>query len=200
MQGAWNAFGGEMCQLWNYMTSKLLWDPTQSGQELMGEFLDHHYGKAAASIRRFINHVHDWVAANLGHTRHMSCPDSGGIDASIAEIGIEAISEALKLADDETMKTRVEKASISAYAAALRPAVGWLWHLPDKSGLDSEVAKQLQPTFMAFLPLCEKHGVTHVLEREKVEKARPRLLKPFGLPRGCRVDMFLGFNCQRRGD
>ena len=182
MQGAWNVFGGEMCELRNYMTSKLLWDPTQSGQDLMDEFLDHHYGKAAAPIRRFINHVHDWVAANLGHTRHMSCQDSGGIDASIAEAGIEAFSEALKLADDETVKMRVEKASICAYAAVLRPAVGWLWHLHDKSGLDPEVAKQLQPTLMAFLRLCEKHGVTRVSERENVEKARPRLLKLFGLP------------------
>ena len=62
MQAAGNSTGAELSDLRNYVMANLLWDPTRSGQQLIDEFLDLHYGKAAPPIRQFINMYHDHCA------------------------------------------------------------------------------------------------------------------------------------------
>ena len=59
MQAAGNSTGAELSDLRNYVMANLLWDPSRSGRQLIDEFLDLHYGKAAPPIRRFINMYHD---------------------------------------------------------------------------------------------------------------------------------------------
>ena len=53
------AVPGDFSDLRNYMIANLLWDPNGSGEQLMREFLDLHYGPAAPPIRRFIDLLHD---------------------------------------------------------------------------------------------------------------------------------------------
>ena len=76
----------------------------------MDEFLDLHYGRAATPIRRYINSLHD-DAESKGKTRN--CMGTGAdykIEDEIIRTGLDAFDEALQLADDDVIRTRVEKA------------------------------------------------------------------------------------------
>lgn len=65
MQAAGNANGAELSELRAYLISRLLWDPSLNGRQVIDEFLDLHYGPAAAPIRRFIERVHERVESTL---------------------------------------------------------------------------------------------------------------------------------------
>jgi len=177
MQATGSALGGELSELRNYMISNLLWDPERSGQQLMDEFLDLHYGKAAPPIRRFINLVHDTAEASGRHKNCFGRLSDYGLDESIAEAGLKAFAEALALAGSEEVRRRVEKASVCAYRAAIEP----IWYLKGPSDLDAHLAEKMRPLVRKFFELCDKHGVTRVSERATVDTARERLKKLFGL-------------------
>ena len=167
MQGTHNGLGSNFSELRNYITSRLLWDPNQSGQQLMDEFLDLHYGKAAPPIRRYINVLHDSAeskgaqAAWWGRAKHY------GIDGPVIRAGLEAFAQAMQLADNDVVRARVEKLSICAYLAALEEALTWAWYTPEtypNSGkgppVPPDVARRTRPHFRKFFELCKKHGVT----------------------------------------
>jgi len=180
MQAAGNALGAELSDLRNYLISGLLWDPTRSGQQLVDEFLDLHYGPAAEPIRRFINLVHDNAEAKGLHHNCFGRAADYGVDESIAQAGLEAFAEALQLADTDEIKARVEKASICAYRAAIEP----VWNLKDAAALTPEMAERMRPLVRPFLQLCEKHGVTQFNEGMSMKDARQRLRSLFGVAEG----------------
>ncbi|MBN2309581.1 MAG: DUF4838 domain-containing protein [Candidatus Hydrogenedentes bacterium] len=161
MQGVYNTLSGEFSDLRNYMTANLLWDPNRSGQQLMDEFLDLHYGRAADPIRRFINLVHDNAEAR-GIQRNCSGSAADfGIDDAIIEAGFNAFDEALRLADDDTVRDRVEKASMCVYCAAIDPLASAM----SAEGIpDPDTVRRLLPLAERFNELCAKYGVTKTSE------------------------------------
>ena len=167
MQASYNAPGAEFSDLRNYMTSRLLWDPNQSGEALMNEFLDLHYGKAAPPIRRWLNLLHDNAEAKGIQEGWWGRAEDYGIDQSIINAGLQAFAEAMQLAENDVVRARVEKASICIHMAALEEALTWVWYAPGTyphSGEDGppppEVARRTRPHFRKFFELCKKHGVT----------------------------------------
>ncbi|MCP4642210.1 MAG: DUF4838 domain-containing protein, partial [bacterium] len=160
MQAAYNSPGGEFSDLRNYMMTNLLWDPNRSSEVLVDEFLQLHYKAAAPPIRRFINLTHD-NAARLGlHKACMSPAADYGIDAAIAQAGIDCFDEALLLADDEVVRARVEKASICAYRAALDPFLS-----PSADSLaDADMIRRSLALREQFIALCQKFGVERMAE------------------------------------
>lgn len=177
MQAAGNATGAELSDLRNYVISGLLWDPTRSGQGLIDEFLDLHYAEAAPPIRRFIELVHDRAEASGMHKNCFGKARDFGIDESVAQLGLDAFAEALKLADSDELRPRVEKASICAYRAAIEPC----WNLESAAELDPALKKQMQPLVRRFFLLCQKYGVAHVAEQRTVAETQQRLKRLFGL-------------------
>ena len=171
MQAAYNSPGGEFSDLRNYIMANLLWDPKHSGEALLGEFLQLHYKAAAPPIRRFIDLTHD-NAAQLGlHKACMGPAADYGIDATIAQAGIECFDEGLLLADDEVVRDRVEKASICAYRAALEPFLS-----PGADALaDAGMIRHSLALRERFIALCEKFGVERMAEGTLFEvfKAHP---------------------------
>ena len=176
MQAAGNALGAEFSELRNYIISNLLWDPSRSGEKLMNEFLDLHYGRAAAPIRRFLALTHDNALASGDHPRCFGYAKDYAVTDEIVRAGFEAFAEAQKLAESEAHRQRVEKASICVYRAALEP----IWHLNDPKMLDT-AGKRLRPMLRQTLDLCKKHGVTMASERETMTKLRQRLRQVFGV-------------------
>ncbi len=178
MQAAY-ASGAELSDLRNYMISNLLWDPTRSGQQLMDEFLDLHYGRAARPIRGFINLVHDNAEAKGLHPDCFGNASEYGVDETIAAAGLQAFAEAMELADDETIRRRVEKASVCAYRAAIEP----VWILRDSSQMSPELARRMRPLTREFFALCDRHRISAVSEGRSptVAAARERLRALFGL-------------------
>ena len=191
MQAAYTSLGTEFSDLRNYVTCRLLWDPQLSGQELIDEFLDLHYGKAAPPIRRFINRVHDTCEG-----KGLDTPFDGkwaqfGIDDSVVAAGLEAFEEALRLADDDATRARVEKASICACRMAIQDAYTW----DIKTGpLPEEIAGRTRPHVERMFKLCDKYGVTNFTEGLTIDKRqdpnrpfpgyRVHFNKLFGLPDG----------------
>jgi hypothetical protein len=177
MQAAGNALGAELSDLRNYVIANLLWDPTRSGQKLIDEFLDLHYGRAAGPIRRFINLTHEHALASGLHPNCFGRAKDYAIDESIAKAGLDAFAEALELAENDAVRARVEKASICAYRAALEP----IWYIKDKSDVDPALAERMQPLVKRFVELCEKYGVTNASENSKIETETERLKRIVGL-------------------
>ena len=183
MQGAHNAPGSNLSDLRNYMTSRLLWDPNQSGQQLMDEFLDLHYGKAAPPIRRWLNLIHDTAEAKAIEKPYWGTGKDYGFDEQIIRVGLEVFEEAMKLAEDEVIRARVEKASICAYMAAVEPAVYWSWsNIEGKTGekMPGKLLKT-RPHFGRMLELCKKHGVTHFQENTTIERASAYFKQGYGI-------------------
>ena len=188
MQGAFNALGGQFSELRNYVTSRLLWDPNQSGQQLIGEFLNLHYGQAAPPIRRYINMLHDSAEAKGIQEAWWGRAEDYGIDEPVIRGGLDAFAEAMQLAENETVRVRVEKISICAYMAALEEALTWVWYTPTtypNTGLgrpiDPEVARRTRPYFRTFFQLCKKHDVTMWNEAETNDHMSDYFKSGFGL-------------------
>ena len=181
MQSTSSSHGNEFDELRNYLLSNLLWDPSRDGEKLMREWLDLHYGPASPPISRWINRLHDSSQASGKHCRCLGGRyEDFGLDQSDIDAGLDAIEEALQLAgDDETIRHRVEKASIWAYRAAIEPA----WNAKDGETLDEDVALRMRPLVSKFFELCEDHGVTRTAEGDwnRIENQEKRLGTLLGL-------------------
>ncbi len=177
MQAAGNAIGAELSELRSYLMSRLLWNPTLSGAQLIDEFLDLHYGRSAGPIRQFINQVHDKAQASGRHHNCFGRLADYGLDESDARAGLDAFAKALALAETDVIRSRVEKASVCAYRAALEP----IWHADGKP-LQPDMAKKMRPVAKRFFELCDKHRIDRHREHQgDVSAARRRLKKAFGL-------------------
>ena len=177
MQAAGNALGAELSDLRNYVMANLLWDPTKSGRKLIDEFLDLHYGRSAEPIRRFINLTHEKAVASGLHPNCFGRAKDYAIDEAITQEGLDAFAEAMKLAENDIFRARVEKASICAYRAAIEP----IWYAQDKSSVEPDLAERMRPLVQRFLELCKKYGVTHASERSRIEAESKRLKRVVGL-------------------
>jgi hypothetical protein len=177
MQAAGNALGAELSDLRNYVMANLLWDPTKSSRKLIDEFLDLHYGGGAEPIRRFINLTHENALASGLHPNCFGKAKDYAINEATAQAGLDAFAEAMKLAENNTVRARVEKASICTYRAAIEP----IWYIKDKSSADPALARRMRPLVKRFLELCKKYGVTNVSEHSKIEAESERLKRIVGL-------------------
>jgi len=163
-------FAAEMADLRCYLISSLLWDATRDDKALIREFLDLHYGRAAPPIRRFVSLMHEHYR-NAG-VHQSSCIKARWdlpVDDHISEMGLKAFRDAMGLADNETVKARLEKASISAYRAALEP----VWTLRKGETLDAATTAKLRPIAKEFFRLCDKWGIAHTIKpnRERIQSA-----------------------------
>ena len=159
--------GAQFSELGNYVMSRLLWDPNLNGEDLIDEFVDLHYGKAAGPIRRFINLVHDTAEAKgidrdpYGHAKDY------GLDESVLKAGFEAFDEALRLADNDVIRNRVEKVSACVYRLAIEEA--WVWAMSHRAEYDTRHTLKIDPALKKrtfpyakrLFEICRKHGITN---------------------------------------
>lgn len=191
MQGAGNAAGAEFSVIRNYIASRLLWDPNLSSEALLDEFLRLHYGKGAPGVRKFIDVLHDSAKRKGVEKNCFGYPEDYGVDAQVAEAGLRAFAEALAAAENETVRNRIEKASIWAHRAAvgrmttrLSSLMRGRWNRGEQrtvKPLDPATAKRSRPHLRRLLQLCKKHNVTQWSEAWTIEQALPVLRQFFGL-------------------
>jgi len=188
------ASGEELTGQRNYLVSKLLWDPSLDDRALIDEFLSLHYGRAAAPIKRFIDLVHD-TAEGSGKHRHCHAASAEyGLSAGIGRQGLAMFDEAMKLAENDEIRTRVEKASICAHALIVEPVVTPAYfkaksrrrNLDDGKPLvfDPALARELRPHVAAFLSLCKKHGSKMPGEWAGIDEVTAALREGFGMASG----------------
>lgn len=171
MQAVYNTPAGEMADLRNYVISNLLWDPSRSGRQLIDEFIRLHYGRAGEPIRRYLDRVRDHVLAAGVHPNCFGRAADYAVEESMVKAGFAAFVEAMKLAETDEERSRMEKASLCVYRAVIESA----WNADLQKPLASEQVAQLRPRVETFFELCRKHGVTMTSEGERLEDAERRL-------------------------
>ena len=166
----------ELSDLRHYLMSRLLWNPKLNDREVVDEFLDLHYAEAAPPIRRFISLVHNhYRDVRIHHANWLT--DKFPVDEAVAKAGLKLFAEAMKLAQSDKVKDRVEKASICAYRAAIDP----IYRLKKNAAIDPVLAERIRPLVKEFFRLCDKYGLAgHVAsDRQRIEG----ILANQGLPK-----------------
>ncbi|MEM3011557.1 MAG: DUF4838 domain-containing protein [Candidatus Bathyarchaeia archaeon] len=154
MQANGNGTSGELSDLRNYLISRMLWNPNLDDQKLIVEFVQLHYKTAAQPILEYINMLHD-NAEKLGvHPGCFPKPEEVGLNPEIARKALEYFDKALKMASDEEVRARVEKASICAYRAMIE-AGGPMTKDELKSLIDR------------YIMLCQRYEMTYAAELKK---------------------------------
>ena len=182
IQSLANAIAACEVRDWSYARQQILQvTPQPRLRGLIDEFLDLHYGKAAPPIRRFINMYHDRCEAKGIHRNCFGRAVDYAIDETIAKAALEAFDAALALADSDAVRSRVEKASICAYRAAIDPA----WEVPDaQKPLEAAQVEKARPLVRRLFELCAKYKVPMFSEGTSIDQARQRLRTNLGLGEG----------------
>ena len=184
MQATAASHGNEWEDLRNYMLSNLMWDPARDGRQLRNEWLDLHYGPAAPPIKQWIDRLHDRSVASGKHCRCLGGKYVDyGLDESDAQVGLDAVEQALRLAgDDKAVRNRVDKMSIYAYRAALEP----VWYIKEGEPVNPALAQRMRPMAQHFFDLCRRHGAKRTAEgsQHTMDKIEKRLGKVLGFEPG----------------
>lgn len=162
MQG--NAMGdaGEMCDLRNYVIARTLWNPELESWPLVEEFCKLHYETAAPVILDYLKLVHENAEVHGNHPNCGAFPVELGLTPEGVAQGFDLFQRALLLAPNETVRARVEMASIPTYRAVI-VANGRPWK--QEGGI---VKRDLPARFATVIPdyvrLCKKYGMSYVAE------------------------------------
>jgi len=157
MQANGNGTSGELSDLRNYFISRMIWNPDLDDKAVLEEFVRLHYGSAAQPILDYIEMLHDNAEAAGVHPGCFPKPEDVGLRPEIARKAMDYFNQALELADDETVRARVEKASICAYRAMI-----------DAGGpMPDDERKALIDRYIA---LCQRYNMTHAAEHKEASK------------------------------
>ncbi|MBD3182943.1 DUF4838 domain-containing protein [Candidatus Poribacteria bacterium] len=155
MQANGNGTSGEFSDLRNYLISRMIWNPRLDDQEVLKEFVTLHYKSAAQPIMDYINMFHDNVAERGLHPGCFPKPEEVGLDPDVCREIMAYFNKALEMADDEVVRSRVEKASICAYRAMI-----------EAGGLEGSERDQV---IDKYIELAKKHNLTMAAEHMSAE-------------------------------
>lgn len=172
MQAAGDTVGAAFSDLHNYVISGMLWDPNRSGDALRDEFLRLHYGPAAEPLRELLVKIES-KTHSTGHNPSCFAPPNlyGFDDPTLADDALAAFRRAMDVAPDESVRSRVEKASMCGYRLALQPC----WDLPPGAKTDVAMREQMKPLAKQFFALASKYQVTYVREGHSVNEEKQHL-------------------------
>ena len=156
MQANGNGRTGELCDLRNYIIGRTLWNADFDSRALTEEFMGLHYAEAAQPILDWVDLLHDNAEAKGVHPNCFPTAEEVGLDPAIARQAFDCFAQALELADSETIRQRVEKASISAYKAMIVAG----------GPMDSAERAALIERYIA---LCRRYGMTRAAENTLAE-------------------------------
>ncbi|MBI5092882.1 MAG: DUF4838 domain-containing protein, partial [Candidatus Hydrogenedentes bacterium] len=113
MQANGNGNAGEFCDLRNYVIAHCLWDPSLDSWALTEEFCTLHYQEAAPIILEYLRLIHDLAEAAHLHPDCGPMPNELGLTPDVTKRIFEMFARARAAATSDTVRARVEKASIS---------------------------------------------------------------------------------------
>ena len=163
MQANGNGNSGEICDLRNYLIAQMLWNPQLDHRKVMEEFVRLHYGGAAQTILDYINMLHDNAEQAGVHPNCFPAAKDVGITPEVARRIFECFKQALEQAGDETVRARVEKASICSYRAMIEAG-----HMEDG---------ERKALVEKYIELCQQHNMTRAAENTKASKFFAELRK-----------------------
>lgn len=97
--------------------------------------------------------IHDNAIQREVHPNCFPSAKEVGLDLEISKKGLDYFNQALELADNHTVRARVEKASICAYKAIILTG----------ENLEKEKRKKI---INQYISLAEKYNMTHASEHK----------------------------------
>ncbi len=98
-QDSGHTAGSELAELGGYLTAKLLWNPDYGEDRAINEFLDGYYGRAASSIRRYVDLLHDRVENRPIHCNCYTPPSSQHLTIPLLQTADRLWAEAESLVE-----------------------------------------------------------------------------------------------------
>lgn len=166
MQANGNATSGELCDLRNYVMARCLWNPALDSWELAKEFCRLHYGKAGGVLIAYLTYLHDHAERGGFAPTCFPMPFEVGLNPASADRIFDYFRQALAKAEDETVRNRVEKASICAYRTVLE--VSGQWAVRDGT-LRVVYPRKYGEVVNDYLALTKKHGQTRAEEWQPID-------------------------------
>jgi len=172
-EGNYHSPGGYMAELRDYLMAKLLWNPDLDDRQLMKEFLEAYYGKAAPVIRQYVDLFHDKVTRENIHTGIGASPKSPYLTDEILDRAEALISQAEKLAANDPQHLRHVRACwipldyvrLYRYIHRRRDPAAPRRRFEIKDGrYTAGVDAAILPRARRFIEVCEKEGVRNVGE------------------------------------
>jgi hypothetical protein len=166
MQSAGNGFSTEMSDLRNYVMSRCLWKPGRDSWKEAMEFCRLHYGESSGPIIAYLTYYHHLVASKGVHPTCFPTESGLCINPQSTRRMIDYFRQAMALAKSDTVRARVEKASLCAYRAALSVTSMQITYedgicRPDLTGLDPRLLDN-------YDAMCRTYGVTMESEQMAV--------------------------------
>jgi hypothetical protein len=158
MQAAGNGFSTELSDLRNYVIARCLWKPGRDSWQEAEEFCRFHYAEAADPIVSYLKYYHDLVDQAGVHPTCFPTETSLCVTPESARRTMAYFQQALDLARSDTIRARVEKASLCAYRAALSASS---MSLAYRDGICRPNLEGFDPALLdRYAALCERFGVT----------------------------------------
>lgn len=186
MQAAGNGFSTEFSDLRNYVMARCLWHPGRDSWKETEEFCRLYYREAASPILGWLDYYHRTALAAGVHPTCFPTEGSLALNPETVRRGMQFFAEALALAQSDTIRSRVEKASLCLDRAAINVA---------SINLNFEDDRCL-PNLQGFTPglldhyaaLCSRFGVVMDDEMISTDRALDDVRKFFGGMKAIRVE------------
>src|SRR5271157_5979742 len=188
MQAAGNAQNTELCELRNYLISRLLWDPTLDDRKLILEFVTLHYGRAADKVQAYLSLIEEAARRSGIHQFCFGSAASYGIDAAVARKALSLLDEGMALAENDEVKRRVEKVSIAPRTVLIEPFARWVCNHQHEisstpgSKAPPEAYSGIESELREVFRLYERYKVDHFAEWVSIPQVKATL--PAGLLAG----------------
>ena len=166
-------------ELVQYVYARLLWDPNLNTHEVISEFMDLYYGKAAPPIAEFISlaEAETRLAGNHPNSGGPNILEAYNFSQDLGRRGIELFNEALALAESAEVKARVAKASLSAY----RLSLGDIWLGKPIEGMTDQDKAKYRRLARKALELCEQFEIVALHEGRRIEHLAPAMRNALGM-------------------
>jgi hypothetical protein len=167
-QDTYQTLDGEFSALGGYITAKSLWNPNYDSNVAMNEFLEAYYGKAAGSIRAYLDCIHDYMEQKDVHVgiffgaEHACLADELLISADPLMQQAEAAA-----GDDPTSLHRVKIARMSLDFAILERS---RLEAAKKLPLNEKLAALAKMRFQPFAETLKKSAFTQLNEGQVMDK------------------------------
>jgi hypothetical protein len=192
MQGT--AENTEFSDLRAYVMTSLIWNPSLDADELIDEFVSLYYGRAAPPIRQWIDLFHDQAEASGSTANINATAKHYGLDAALGERGLKLFEKATQLADNETIRGRVEKVSVTALRLAVEPVWWNAIEAPrrarilkttvekERVAIDDKDLPRFREMTLKLFKLAAKHEMHAYMEGGQRKAARELLFSYLELP------------------
>jgi hypothetical protein len=142
--------GGELGPLRAYVLAKLLWNPDTDVARHLDEFTRAYYGQAAPKIRAWLDAMHEPVRGKDCHAHIFNPPTACYLTDTVLEAGERLLDEAEKLAENDTIRFRVQVARLPVWYVQLAT---------DRVKGDDRTA-----LLKRFLEIARKAGISNISE------------------------------------